>query len=564
MTWIGFGLHPVIWPWCVGLVGGLTLLVGLAVWLDRRPAPSFWPPRRVALIGATWSLICAALWYALSAPFTRDLSTAIGFAVAAWWLLWVWMMFLVGGGWPKRLGILAASLGVVALFLSGVKANGWDGASRPEIVWRFLATADPVVRAEPAPRLDAAPPTTVTGDYPRFRGADGLATVPLRLARDWSRDKPALVWRHAVGAAWSAMAVAGDQAITQEQRDDDECVVCYDRQTGTERWVHRDPAHYRNAGTGDGPRATPTIDGPLVFTLGATGILNGLDRETGQVRWTTNILTDNEAQAPGHGTVGSPLVVGQHVIVCAGGSREASVVAYDKATGKRAWGAGSDPAGYTSPFLLDHADGRQILAISTQSLTAHDPQSGEILWSFPWHNDQSTNCSQPLPFGEQGIFVSANYGLGCALVEATRDSEGKWEARPRWTSRTLQTKFCSAVIHDGHAYSLDDEILECVSLADGRRRWKRGRYGHGQLLLAGDVLLIQAEDGRVVLVEATPAEHRELAAFQAIDGKTWNNPALAGRQLFVRNDREAACYELPLESPADGSSPNGAPPSDAP
>jgi outer membrane protein assembly factor BamB len=120
------------------------------------------------------------------------------------------------------------------------------------------------------------------------------------------------------------------------------------------------------------------------------------------------------------------------------------------------------------------------------------------------------------------------------------------------------------VIHDGHAYSLDDEILECVSLADGRRRWKRGRYGHGQLLLAGDVLLIQAEDGRVVLVEATPAEHRELAAFQAIDGKTWNNPALAGRQLFVRNDREAACYELPLESPADGSSPNGAPPSDAP
>jgi outer membrane protein assembly factor BamB len=129
-----------------------------------------------------------------------------------------------------------------------------------------------------------------------------------------------------------------------------------------------------------------------------------------------------------------------------------------------------DQAGYTSPFLLQRGGTAQILAISTQSLTAHDPQMGEILWSYPWRNDQATNCSQPLPVGDQGVFLSAEYGTGCVLLEAVSDGAGKWDARTVWTSRALQTKFCSAVIHKGHAYSFDDEILECVSLADGRRR----------------------------------------------------------------------------------------------
>jgi outer membrane protein assembly factor BamB len=186
----------------------------------------------------------------------------------------------------------------------------------------------------------------------------------------------------------------------------------------------------------------------------------------------------------------------------------------------------------------------QILVVTVDRLVAHEPAAGHILWSVPWHNNQATNCSQPIPLDAGSVFISANYGLGCARIDAApRDS--LWQAAAAWSSRTLQTKFCSAVVRDGYAYSLDDEILECVSVADGRRQWKRGRYGHGQLLLADDLLVIQAEDGRVALVEATPAEYRELASMQAVDGKTWNNPSLAGRQLFVRNDRQAACYELP-------------------
>ena len=169
------------------------------------------------------------------------------------------------------------------------------------------------------------------------------------------------------------------------------------------------------------------------------------------------------------------------------------------------------------------------------------------MWTLPWTNPQETNCSQPFPT-DNGVFISSDYGTGCALIALSRGERGRWVAEPAWTSRAMQTRFCSVVVHQGHAYSFDDEILECVSLADGRRRWKRGRYGHGQLLLADDLLVVQAEDGRVVLVEATPEAYRELAELNALDGRTWNNPALAGQQLFVRNDHEGACYELPVQA----------------
>jgi outer membrane protein assembly factor BamB len=550
MTWIGFGLHPNIWNWCVGVLVGTALLVSLAAWRGRRTSRVDWSSQPMLALWLGWSMAGAGIWVALGSPFSRDLSIALGYATATWWLLWIWAMFLVSWRWSGRLSLLAVLVAAAVAFLSSVESKGWDGAARPNVAWRARAFATRDVaaatdvplanqQADKSQRTEAA-------DYPRFRGADGLATVRgANLARSWASQKPVLRWRHAVGPAWSGLVVAVEGVFTQEQRDDDECVVCYDRHTGGERWVHHDSAHYKNSGAGDGPRATPTVDGQSVYSLGATGILNCLDRGSGMCHWTVNILTDNEALAPGHGTVGSPLVAGDLVVVCAGGIKGASLVAYDKGGGTRAWRAGNDPAGYASPSLVQLAGFPQILIVNSRSLNAHDPKTGEILWTFPWRIDQETNCSQPFPVGAQGVFISADYGTGCALLDITQGDGGKWSAKPLWTNRGLQTKFCSAVIHDGHAYSFDDEILECVSMTGGRRKWKRGRYGHGQLLLADDLLVIQAEDGRVVLVEATPEAHRELGAFQALDGKTWNNPALAGRQLFVRNDHEAACYELP-------------------
>jgi outer membrane protein assembly factor BamB len=441
-------------------------------------------------------------------------------------------------------------VGASCAFLIFATTDGLDGNGQPNVVWRFaLGQAAPLsVASLPDEAVAGDANRDETSEYPRYRGANGLGTVHgAGLAHDWSGNPPALLWRKPVGVGWSAFAIAGRQAMTQEQRGEEECVVCYDRHTGRELWVHRDAAYYQYPGTGDGPRATPTIDGDRVYSLGATGILNCLDRQRGEWHWTTNILKDHAAQAPVHGMVNSPLVVGNVVVVSAGGANQGSLVAYDKTTGQQAWSSGSDAAGYSSPMLVTCGGAPQIVIVNAKTLCGHDSQSGELLWTLPWENDTATNCSQPYPVGENRLFASTDYGKGCALVEITQ-SAGQWHVEPLWTSRAMQTKFSSAVVFEGNAYGLDDGILECVSLAGGRRQWKRGRYGHGQLLLADDLLVIQAEDGRVVLVEASPDSHRELGEFQALKDKTWNHPALAGRQLFVRNDHEAACYELPLQA----------------
>ncbi len=172
-----------------------------------------------------------------------------------------------------------------------------------------------------------------------------------------------------------------------------------------------------------------------------------------------------------------------------------------------------------------------------------------MLWNYPWSREQP-NVSQPLPLPPDRLLVSSGYGVGSKLLVISGDPETGMKAEPLWESPRLKAKFAHYVAHQGYVYGLDDGVLVCLDPATGERCWKRGRYGHGQLLLVGDLLLIQAENGEVVLVEPDPAEHRELGRFIAFRRKTWNVPTLAGRFLLVRNDREAALYELALREAA--------------
>jgi hypothetical protein len=136
---------------------------------------------------------------------------------------------------------------------------------------------------------------------------------------------------------------------------------------------------------------------------------------------------------------------------------------------------------------------------------------------------------------------------GIALVDTQPDGDTLLRTT-LWTSKTFRPGFNDFVVlpHSDVLYGLDDGILCCVDLSDGRRRWKGGRYGHGQMLLLPDCerLVILCESGEVVLVAADPDRHRELARFSAIEGKTWNHPTLVGNRLYVRNGEEMACYEL--------------------
>jgi outer membrane protein assembly factor BamB len=322
-------------------------------------------------------------------------------------------------------------------------------------------------------------------------------------------------------------------------------VVAYDAATGRLLWSHRDPVRYATTIAGVGPRATPTIEGGRVFTMGATGVLNALDLATGRRLWTHDVLAEHGATSPEWGKAVSPLVVDGRVIVSAGGPDGRSLVAYDAASGEHVWAAGSDQSSYSSPLLLTLAGRRQVVILNQGTVAAHDPATGALLWVHPFPSGQP-NVTTPLPLGGDRLLVSVGYGIGSKSYRIAANG-GALSATMEWQSPRLKSKFGNLVRHGGSVYGLDDGVLTCIDPATGERRWKEGRYGHGQLLLAGGLLIVQTEEGEIVLIEPTPDGLRELTRFQALEGKTWNPPALAGRLLLVRNDREAAAYLLPVE-----------------
>jgi outer membrane protein assembly factor BamB len=351
------------------------------------------------------------------------------------------------------------------------------------------------------------------------------------------------LWRQPVGGGYASFSIADGRAFTIEQRRDREVVAAYDLETGRELWTHSWPAEFVESMGGDGPRATPTWDDGRVYALGATGELHVLDASTGKRIWSRNILEDAGAQNLTWGMAASPLIVDGKVIVLPGGSGGKSVVAYDKLTGERVWSAQSDRQAYTSPVVVTLAGKRQLLVVSAARAMGLTLEAGELLWEFPWTTMYDINSAQPVVIDANRFVISAGYDHGAALIEVTQ-ADGGFRARAVWENRNLKNRFNSSVLHEGYIYGFDESIFACIDARTGERKWKGGRYGYGQVLLAGGHLIILTESGEVALLRATPERHEELARFSALEGKTWNVPAISGGKLLVRNSREMAAFDL--------------------
>jgi outer membrane protein assembly factor BamB len=530
---------------------------------DTRP-PLRWKP--YAVVTSAVAVAVLGIRVLLDDPGIVSMATTAGVLVIFIMSL-VWFLFRAGFSWQVRLIGLVVLVGLFgAAAAAGVRFHGYRGDMTPDItgpwsrskgVAQFPARKEAekssdASKQEPTPKIELK---KTPHDYPGFLGADRTATVRgIKLARDWQARPPKELWRIPVGLGWSAFSVEGDLAVTQEQRGEEETVVAYELRTGKQLWVHADKALFQEALGGNGPRATPTIRDGRIFALGATGVLNCLDATSGDVVWTRNILKDAGANNIIWGMSGSPLVYDDLVVVNPGGPKGYSVVAYEASTGKMAWHAGSGQAAYSSPTLATLSGVRQVLILNGPGLEAYGAEDGRELWNFPWvtQESQMINASQPVVLpgdGKDSVFVSTGYNKGSVMLQVT-GTEGKFSVEELWRSRkSLRAKFTNIVVRDGFGYALDEKILACIDLKDGAVKWKEraGQYDYGQIILVDDVILVQAESGEVALVSATPDKFQELTRFPPLANKTWNNPALVGRLLLVRNDREAACYELPVE-----------------
>lgn len=515
--------------------------------MPARPPLRLWP---AGLIGALLAAALVVIRQLDHLPYQSRNLASLAAGLAALALLWLWWLGGSRAPWRWRLMGCGAVLVLAGLGAALFRIRGVTGDLVPilEPRWRRApAQAAAVPQPEPPARTDQ-PVQTPRADFPQFLGPNRDGVIPgVRLDPDWAARPPQVLWRRPVGAAWSGFAVVGDRALTQEQEGEQELVTCYDLATGRPLWRHADPARYFTTLAGEGPRCTPTVASNRVYTLGATGLLNCLALADGRRLWSRPITADAGSTVPEWGFAGSPLVWAGKVIVSAGGREDRSLLAYQAETGALVWHAGTRAANYSSPALLPLAGRPQVLMFNSRFITAHDPHTGRVLWEYPWGTGHP-NVALPVAVGPNRVVFSSGYGVGAELLEVAEDAAGELSARRVWKSPRLKSKFANFVTREGHLYGLDDGVLVCVALADGAQRWKDGRYGHGQMLLVEDLLLVTAENGELVLLRPTPEAPNELHRFRVFSAKTWNPPALAGDWLLVRNDREAAGLRLALKS----------------
>jgi len=515
----------------------------------------------VAALGATWLFRHESMWL----PWL--LAYAIPFLSLAF-VIWA----VATRRLPDR--IRHATMVATILIACGawlfVRQNGINGDHQADFGWRWSKSSEERLLAEttnePAQPAAAtvATPATITAsaspspspspqaskspaavaetraEWPGFRGPrrDGVVRG-VRIDPDWSAKPPVQMWHRPVGPGWSSFAVRGDFFYTQEQRGDNEVVACYKASTGEPVWTHRDAARFFESNGGAGPRATPTLSNNRVYTFGATGILNALDANTGNVLWTRNVSSDSNTKVPFWGFSSSPLVIGDLVIVAASGQ----LVGYDAATGNRRWLGPQTDGSYSSPQLATIDGVQQVLLITASGTTSVTPNDGKQLWMDTWSGN---SIVQPGITPEGDVLITSQDN-GTRRIAIAHDASG-WSVHERWTSNGLKPYFNDFVVHKGYAYGFDGRILACIDLKNGERKWKGGRYGNGQLVLLPDqdLLLVLSEEGELVLVNATPDQFTERAKVEALQGKTWNHPVIVGDILLVRNGEEMAAYRLPL------------------
>jgi outer membrane protein assembly factor BamB len=442
------------------------------------------------------------------------------------------------------------AVGALVIWLLGLEIE-WRGGFPPALTWhKTHPNYDAVEASRKAQATTAAalPPPAGEAEWPGFRGPDCDGRWDRQpIASHWPAGGLRPLWKQPIGGGYASFAIAGQRAFTIEQRRDNEAVTAYDLRNGRELWATTYPAHFNEMMGGDGPRATPCFSEGKVYSLGALGDLLCLDAVNGKVIWQVNILKDNQAELLRWGTSSSPLIVNDKVIVQPGGPDGKSVVAYDKLSGKPIWRVLDDAAAYSSPVLTQLAGEEQLLVVTERRAAGLRPGDGALLWSTPWLVMQGRmaphNMAQPLLLASNRFLLSSSYGKGCEAVEISRAPAG-FSARTLWKNMALKNHFTSSILWRGYVYGLDEDILVCLDAQTGERKWKDGRYGYGQIIASGDLIIVLCGDGQLALVKAAPDRFQEWSRFQAIDGKTWNHPAIAGGKLLVRNAVQMACFDL--------------------
>lgn len=451
--------------------------------------------------------------------------------------------------------------------------------TRLVICWLALLPVEkPAIAADPSDHGNASTQPTLSTDWPGFLGPERNGKSAERGLRDqWPKTRPPLVWQTEIGEGYSAPAIQSGRLFHFARFGGDERLTCVDAATGKQLWVCSYPTDYTDMlGYNNGPRATPVVDGPFVFTMGAEGILQCVRADTGQVVWRIDTMKQFHVVKNFFGVGSTPLAWHDLLIVNVGGSPPggppdiysaggnvhsdgSAVVAFDKSTGKVLWKTGDDLASYASPVAAKVVGRDVVFVFARGGLLAIDPARGETLASFPWHARrlESVNASSPVVKGSE-VFISETYELGSALLRFTGSSfEEVWTDRNRRHDRAMALHWNTPIEKDGHlfgssGYHSGEAELRCVEWNTGKVMWSEPGMGRCSLLLVEDTLVCLSEDTTLRLIRATPDRYEERVHWELTDnaGKallappTWAAPALAHGLLYIQGADRLVCLKL--------------------
>lgn len=414
--------------------------------------------------------------------------------------------------------------------------------------------------AEPAPRAAStgssrlavkrtAGARKAAADWPQFLGPGRDNRSPdTGLLAQWPEGGPPLVKTfEGLGIGFSNLAIVDGTLYTMGNRGEREYVMAFNLDSGEKVWEFDNASAYHN-GYGDGPRSTPTVDGDLLYALGGQGDLACLERKSGTKVWQKNIVKEFGSGVPGWGICESVLIDGEKLI-CTPGGKDATMVALDKKTGQTLWTAAvpeNDRAGYASAIEIQIGPVRQLVQFTARGTIGIRAADGKFLWRDDSSANGTANCCAPVAEGNM-VFTSSGYGKGGSMLELTSSGD-QTTAKFEWHTNDLKIHHGGMVLLDGFIYGSNDPgILTCIELKTGAVKWQNRSAGKGSVTFADGKLILRSESGPVALVEASPAEYKELGRFeqpQRSMARAWTYPVVIGGNLYLRDQDVLLVYNV--------------------
>lgn len=386
----------------------------------------------------------------------------------------------------------------------------------------------------------------VAADWPNWMGPNRNGSSPeTGLLTDWPAGGPKVLWKVAGGDGYSSVAVAAGRAYTMAQRGKDELVLALDAATGKELWAARVGPAFMNQ-YGNGPRATPAVEGKRVYAQSVSGPAVCLETDTGKIVWQRDILKQFGAENITWGLSASPVLDGDRLYVLPG-AKGAGVAALNKNTGDVLWKTGNDKAAYAAPVAVTVGGKRQAVFFTADGLLAVQAEDGKELWRVPWKTEYDVNICTPLALGDT-LFVASGEKVGSTLF---RLGAGKpdvvWASKG--TRGVMTTYWANAVAHDGHLYGVSGEFdsvinFNCVDLKTGKLVWSKERFGKASVTLADGHLFVTTKPGDLVLIRATPKGYEEKVRVKGILGDNRTVPTIADGRLYLRDRKQILCLDI--------------------